>query len=120
MKIDLPLDRTARETLRQASKTLYGHMHVMECILVIGQAEGELFYQAGLAEAVACNANQAGRVIDKLTSLGVAERVPRDPGQSRDYHRRLPSVLWETTALQAMELLHRPAGSAVAKLADHR
>ncbi len=120
MKIDLPLDGTARATLRDASKILYGHMHVLEAILAIGQSEDELFYQAGLAEAVACNANQAGRVIEKLTALRVAEPVSKDAGQSRDYHRRLPSSLWETTAVHAAEILQRPAPSTVANLADRR
>ena len=120
MKIAVPLDGTSRTTLRRASKILYGHMHVMEAILVIGQADDDLFYQAGLADAVACNPNQAGRVIDKLTALGFAERVPGDPGQSRDYHRRLPSELWDTTAIMAAEIIRRPAGGAVANLAERR
>lgn len=120
MKIDLPLDGTDRQTLRRASKLLYGHMHVMEAILVIGHADDDRFYQAGLAEAVACNANQAGAVMAKLAALGVVERIATEPGQQRGYYRRLPSVVWETTTEHADEILHPPASAAVAQLAERR
>jgi hypothetical protein len=119
MKVDLPLDGTARETLHEASRVLCGNMHVLEAILAIGQAENERFYQAGLADAIDCKANQAGTVIDKLLALRVVEPVPREPGQARDYHRRVPSQLWESLATYAAELLATPA-QELPNLADRR
>lgn len=121
MNIELPLDGTDRETLQAASKSLYGNMHVMEAILVIGQARDARFYQGGVAEAIGCKSNQANTVLGRLKALGVIEPEERgDPGQSRDYYRRLPSVLWEATAQHADEILRRPDSGAVANLADRR
>ncbi|MET0603634.1 MAG: hypothetical protein ABW167_16745 [Baekduia sp.] len=119
MNIDLPLDGRERTVLREASRTLYGNMHVMETLLVIGRSDRDLFYQAGLANDLGCKANQAGAVIEKLLQLGVAERVPREEGQARGYCRRLPSALWSSVIPFAIEVLQQRTAD-VAKLADHR
>jgi hypothetical protein len=108
-KLDPPLDGTARARLAVVSKGLFASKYVFEAMLVI--AEKDQFYATQIADAVNCQVNYAGKVIDRLAEAGLVEPVERDEGQIRHYYRRVPSPWWEFIVTWAPLLVEPPASS---------
>jgi hypothetical protein len=113
MKIDLPLDGTARSRVAEVSKGLYGSKYFFEAILLIAQVDR--FYATQIADTVGCKVNYATKVIDRLQESQLIERLSTEDGQLRHYYRRLPYPLWDFAVDWAHELL-QPPESGVARL----
>jgi hypothetical protein len=105
MKIDLPLDRTARAIIQPVSKALFQSIYAIEIMLAIAQTDR--FYQAQLAEIAGAQPNYAQQMMRRLESAGVIEPMASEPGQVRHYYRRLPSPLWGFCADLTLDLLSR-------------
>jgi hypothetical protein len=117
MKIDLPLDRTARERVAEASKGLYGSRFFFEAILLIAQVDR--FYPTQIADTVGCKVNYATKIIERLHESHLVERLKAEDGQLRHYYRRRPSPLWDFSVDWAHHLLQAP-DSGVARLPTPR
>lgn len=106
MKIELPLDGTARERLRGVSKGVFQNKYEFEVVLVIAQRDR--FYPSEVAGLAGCAPNQAGQIIDRLAAADLVEPLEKEPGQARNYFRRRPSSFWDLAFVWAEELLQQP------------
>src|SRR5437870_3431187 len=92
MKIDLPLDGTARRLIRPVSKAVFNGTFVFEAVLAIAQTDR--FYAGQLVELTGCEGSYASSLIRKFKKAGLVEAVSQEPGQARKYFRRRESPLW--------------------------
>jgi hypothetical protein len=117
MKIELPLDGTARNRLRPASRAVFQSKYAFEGMLLIAQEDR--FYPSQVAEMTGCEPNFAGTFIKRLATAGLVEPLDHQPGQNRKYYRRLPSPIWDFCLRWARELLSEP-DAPITRLSEHR
>jgi hypothetical protein len=106
MKINLPLDGTARHRVRPTSRALFGSEYALEVLLVMAQYDQ--FYGGGLATLTGCEASYASGLLRRFSDVDLIEALRADPGQVRKYFRTLPSPIWTAAVALAAALLEQP------------
>ncbi len=106
MNIELPLDGKQRTLVRPLSKALFHSDFALESFLLISREDR--FYGGQLAEVSGCKPNYAGQFLRRLEGEGLVERLPQEPGQVRQYFRRVPSPIWDSLASMVEGLLDQP------------
>jgi DNA-binding MarR family transcriptional regulator len=111
MKIHSLLDDIERTLVRPTSKAVFNSQYALEALVVIAQEKR--FYQGLIAKQTGCEPSYAGEFIKRLEAAHLVESLPKEPGQSRKYYRRLPSPIWQFCIDLAAHLLaEAPPGVA--------
>jgi len=110
MNVQLPLDGTARDAVRPASKAVFGHANMLEVMAGIAGGDGRT-YQAQLAKLASCEPNQVSACTKRLVAGGLLVSEERAEGQTRDYLRRIPSPLWSFAHDLLGQLVEAPNAS---------
>lgn len=116
-RLQLPLTEDQRMLVRPTARAVFQSMYALEFLSEIAQEAR--FYQAQLAKAAGCNANHAGKFMQRLAAGGLIERAGEpEPGQQRKYYRRVESPVWESAVDLTRRLLDGVAseGDNVAQL----
>lgn len=100
------------ERLREVSAKLFGNRYRAEVLLAlaVSDSRGVCLGDLAVSRSVASNVYQAP--VQALVDAGLAVRVPREPGERRQWYRRSDDVeLWRCLA----DLLGRLAEEAGAE-----
>lgn len=104
MKIDLPLDGTLRDRLRPLSKAIFKSEYALEIFLVMASADR--FYASEFAALVpGCQGSFVNETIRRLCGAGLIKPLAKEPGQQRNYYRRVSSPFWDLVTVWARALI---------------
>jgi hypothetical protein len=103
MNIELPLDGASRDRLQPVSRAVFQSKYAFEAVLLIAQEER--FYPGQIADVCGCQPNYARDFMRRLEAATLIVPLPKEPGQSRHYYRRLESPLWEFCVSWAKQIL---------------
>jgi DNA-binding transcriptional ArsR family regulator len=101
------LSDDARAILQNASRELHGSRYRLEIYCYVAQSEGRV-YAHGLARTTGLTDKLVGNELRRLERAGLLEVVAADdPGQKRQYYRRLDSCFWTYLQSFSQELAER-------------
>jgi len=78
----------------ELGEVLFGRSLRLAVAAWIRTNESEMFFQAEVAKGVDYAQSGVSQELDRLGALGMLQKVPRSPGDRRQYYLRTSSPLW--------------------------
>jgi DNA-binding MarR family transcriptional regulator len=97
--------------LARLGELLFGRALRLRVAAWVAARQDVLFFQGEAAKGVDYSASAVIQELDRLVELGMLVRLPRQPGDRRQYYTRTDSQLWAAVAAAVTALpRRRPAG----------